>query len=81
MVDVTSIPNQSKMSPFFIEDYDRLLQKTAVIEMKIYWLEMNVEINAVHGHEMSLLMFHNSEKTRKKLTSTTKKQNSNVNEH
>ncbi|KAK5607783.1 hypothetical protein CRENBAI_011570 [Crenichthys baileyi] len=48
--------NQYKMHPFPTEDWDTLLQKITMMEMKILRLEVNVEINAGYGNEMTLPM-------------------------
>ncbi|KAK0156136.1 hypothetical protein N1851_000584 [Merluccius polli] len=44
------------MPPFSTDDYYKLLQKIAVLEMKILRLEVHVEVNGQYGNETTLPM-------------------------
>jgi len=46
--------------PFSTDDNYSLLQKIAVLEMKINRLEVNVEVNGLCGNETTTLHYHKS---------------------
>ena len=48
------------MPPFSTDDYYSLLQKIAVLEMKIHCLEVNVAVNGLCGNETTLPLIQNS---------------------
>ncbi|KAM4592398.1 uncharacterized protein PAE49_010282 [Odontesthes bonariensis] len=61
------------MPPFSTDDYHKLLQKIAMLETKMYRLEVNVEINGQYGNETTLPVSQNTEREQanRKLTGTT----------
>ena len=62
------------MPPFSMEDYYKLLQKIAVLETKIYRLEVNVEVNGSYGNDTTLPVTQNNgqKHANTRLTSTSK---------
>ena len=64
------------MPPFSTDDYHKLLQKIAVLETKIYRLEVNVEVNGICGNDSTLPLTQNDGHAMTQLTSyhATKKQ-------
>ena len=62
------------MPPFSIEDYYKLLQKIAVLETKIYRLEVNLEVNGSCGNDTTLPVTQNNgqKHANTRLTSTSK---------
>ncbi|MED6282570.1 hypothetical protein CHARACLAT_033513 [Characodon lateralis] len=53
--------NQHNMPPFTTEDFEKLLQKLAVLEMKIHRLEVNVEVNMGYNDDSTLPVIPNSD--------------------
>ncbi|MEQ2256474.1 hypothetical protein ILYODFUR_024511 [Ilyodon furcidens] len=53
--------NQNKMPSFTTEDFNKLLQKLAVLEMKIHRLEVNVEVNMGYSDDSTLPVIPNSD--------------------
>ncbi|MED6270369.1 hypothetical protein CHARACLAT_009468 [Characodon lateralis] len=53
--------NQHKMPPFTTEDFDKLLQKLAVLEMKIHQLQVNVQVNMGYNDDSTLPVIPNSD--------------------
>jgi len=50
-----------RMPTFSTDDFDKLLQKIAVMELKIHQLEVNYDVNAAYGNETTLPVIPNGD--------------------
>lgn len=48
------------MPPLSSEDYQTLLQMIAALDTKVYWLEVNADINGLNRNDTTLRLSHSN---------------------